>query len=1530
MSPISSWGDTLNAIQQRQVYDQRVQAAQAGANPQLAAGVVAHATTYPWMAPQTAYALAANGNQPGDPLSQAVATASVNKKGGGFWHPFGAVVDAATRAAIHLGSDLQGAGKVAARSAFTGLNSLYEVPMGALRDVANATGDIGAGIASGAAIGAGTGLAFGGIGALPGAIGGAVIGGVAGLGAQAKGVEVKGGFVNPLAQSAGTLAIGNLVSGNKVDLGTGFMPGGTLSAEATKNMQDAASINGHALTPGRMVASGVWRPGTGGYNILSGVADGITRWELDPGRYLTEQVGAQVRAAKVLPGAVRAVEELGSSGKFVAADAGPLTRLATRMGILDSADPAFNSQVAKDFLTTDPAARAFVTKAAETPSAAAIREATNGKLPSALLNQLAAHTTEQGVVDTILSHMESQGLRERAAVQTGGGRIASAIPTFRPPPAISAAWDRATSVLPAHSFDLRDIDKPGGAFKLDNAVNQMDNLLKQARYTVADRAPILDRLMATTTADEAKQVITETIHGDLRTKLLAADMPEEVVNRVLHTTAADRNALLSQVHSEVAGNQQVLGLTVGEDRLPLNGAADVMADDATHVRVPDARDVRRMTTPSPRLKAIYNSRPFLETEHAADAFMGGWKKLNLQRVALPLRMVAMAQAKMGANGLETPMADPINMFARLIGRSPKVGALEGLVEGSPLSQAEEMMGMSRRMSGLHSADDLAAHQTILKPGDDGFARAWSARVAEQHANPLARTVADGGIYAEGTGGISRVPTTVEGAPAYMQPGTSAAPVAPDLFGERINVAPRTGRVVESARTHLMSPEDAFWDGPHKALRLQMADDLKAPELLSREGADAHVAQLRDDLRAITSNDPNLMEAVATGKLGGTDLLKAHPGGLVNPDLEVEMQRLVANPDIEVPNQMKAAKPSQIDPDYGNKVGRVTQAFYSNLVGKPMNALVNHPMFNQLYWSAVADHASMLSEDGQAALRSRLESGSKLVRPTAETETALLDTLKATATPGANTIDDVDKLARAQAIQKLQDMTIDMSKKQGWQDSMRHIMPFAKHWQQETGQWARLLTAHPEAFQKAQMAVHGAEGAGWFHRNDQGALVFNYPGSGLVSKVLTGVEMPITGKVGGFSTMTTDLFPGFGPGVSILASKLIPNKPEFDSIRSFLSPYGDPTQQGVAAAVLPAWAKTLQTALSDPQNDRDAANTTMQVAKYLVSTGKYTMDSPENVTKTLDAAGSRAKHLLELQALGKFVLPASPTMQPMAMIKATGDKDGRTVVARTLSDDLVKMRKDDYENSTQNFIDKYGENALLYLQSATRPIVAGAAGTKEQETFARANPDLVKAFPNSYAFFADQGAQTPDFNTITRQIHTGERQALTPAQQVAMANDQVGSMIYYNAKAKLGTRIGAPQQAWLATLRDGLVQKYPGFGVPIAGIQARVTDSPQGVQDVVLPELRKALDDPKLAGSDTGRALAQYMQLRDGIDKIGQSRGLKPDAFSQSPHAIDLRAVLNKAASVLGEQAPGFSMMFDRLLSRELRTDTQPTPAVTSV
>jgi hypothetical protein len=1478
--PLNGYGAQLAAIRQRSITDARVSYASQNVNPQLATGVVAQSKAYPFVSPQTNYALAASGAQPGDAVSQAVAAGVINKKGGGFWHSLGQVVTAPMRAATHLGlgalHEASDFAQPVARGLLTAAETPFQVGAGVLRDVASATGDIGAGIASGVATGAAVGLAGGPlapISVLAGAVGGGIVGGVAGGLAQAKGVEVKGGFVNPLSQSTGGIALQHLAAGQSVDLGSGFLPGGKIHEEQAKNAQEAASINGHALTPGRFLASALVRPGTTPYNMLSGITDAVTQWNLDPANIVAKEYAAQRAGAKLIPGAAGA--KAGPLGELIPA-------LARRAGVLESADPAVNGAAALDFLTADGAAQRFIAKATESTSAAEIRAASKGKIPASVANQLKAAGTEQDVLDILKNGVLSGDLKEAAAVRSGKD-ITSTFTATRPGARLSQVMDRLGGILPERKVQLRDLDVPNSPV-LNNAVDQMDNFLTQARYAPADKNVILDRLMAATTPEEASRVFNDTIEGNLREKLRLLGHDEATIDRLMKDYKVDETALKDIAANELATNTAPTAIHTGDELLPINPPNQVLEHANLTVTLPDPQEIRRLTTPQStkigeRLSALYNSDGWKSSVHAGEYLMNAWRKGITIRPALAVRTLARQHAMMAANGLETRFSDPGALIRMVTNKSMRQAFEEGVFEGDTLAKAEAYQKFTRKISGHITADDQAAHQLIVGPGHDLFPQAWASRIAEQHADPVARSVAGQGFEATA---------------------------------------------------------NDFWDGALAGERHQLAVDLNKPELLTdRAAADAYVHDtVGSHLSGLTADNPHLMEAIATGHIPGVGtfdnpttipLLADHADGFVNPDAIRHLEGMALDPALKVPVEVPAAASTKLlDPDYGHKVGRMTNWFYSTLITKPMDVFYDSPALNQLYWRELGSQAHLLDAEGVEKLGARIGSDANKVRIPEGERTALES---AVSHPGAGQgkvpLAELDRLAKQRAVEAIQAMTIDMAKKTGWQDAMRLMIPFGKHWQQELTQWSKIATDHPEAFRKAQMTVQGAIGSGFFHKDQYGAYVFNYPGSELVSKVLTGTPTPISAKASGLNIMTTSLLPGFGPLVSIPASKLLPNKPEYDEIRNFINPFGDPTSKGVLSAVEPAWAKTLTTALADPENDRDAANTTMQVARYLVSTGKFSTDTPEEQDRLLTEAGSRAKKLLLLQALGKFVLPSSPSLQPMAQ-----DKDGRTVAAKLLSDDLQKMRKDDYEHSSENFLAKYGDGALLFLQAGSRPIIPGAASTKEQESFARSNPDVVKALPNSYAFFAAQGGQTPDYGSAARQIHLGERQSLTPKQQVALANDQVASMQYYTIKDALGPRINTAQQAILSTIKDALMTKYPGFNTIVPGLAARSVDSAANVQDVLIPELKKSLTIPSAANSETGKALDQYLQLRDAIDAIGQSRGLKPDSFAQSTRAADLRAILRQGAQQLSQGNTGFSMLFDRILDRELRADTQPAaPAV---
>lgn len=1488
--PLSPYDQQLALLRARQATDTRVNLASQTVNPQVAAGTVAQANAYPWLTPQSAYGLAQQGAQPGDPLSQSVATGVLNHKGGGFWGELGHLVTAPVRSAVHFAttamSDVADVAQPITRGLLTAAETPLQVGMGALRDVAAVSGTIGAGFVSGAATGAAVGVGggiFGGVGVIPGIIGGTLIGGTLGAIGQVRGVKVQSsGLQNPFAQSTGGLAIGNLIAGNQVDLGSGYLPGGAIHEQQAKNAQATAAINGHALTPGRMLASTLVRPGTTPYNLLSGLTDAVDSWELDPSRYVGEEFAAQKAAGKIP----------GLAGKFipgaVEAEAGPLTQtlrnLTGRAGILDTADPAVHTDLAREFLQTDGAAQRFITKAAATDSAAEIRAASKGKIPVAIANQLAAHTTEQGVLDTLLNGVEGGTLKEADAVRQGKG-IASTFTATRPGARLNQVMERLGGYLPKQTVDLIDVGKPGSV-KLDNAVDQMDNFLKQARYAPADRNAVLNRLMAASTPEDAARVFQDTVNGGLRDRLLNLGHDTGTVDGFLKSAKADTQLLEKTAVNELADDRIAKAVHTGDQALPLAKPEQVAEYTRYTYHLPDPTDLRRLTTPQSTkigegLSALYNSDGWKESTHAMDWFMQKFRVGVTVRPALALRTMAATHAFMAANGLETRFSDIPNLLRMVTNPEFRTAFEEGAVAGAtPLAKAEGYLASLRKISGHISPEEQAAHQLIVGPGHELFPQAWTSRLAELHADPVARSVAGQGF--EGTA-------------------------------------------------------QSFWDGPLAAERSQLAADLNKPELLqSREAADAYVRDtVGSHLTSLTADNPHLMEAIATGHVptfegfergAGVPLLAEHGDGLVNPDAVDHLANMALDPSIKVPTEVVAAKsPKLVDPDYGHKVGRMTSWFYSNLLGKPIDFFYNSPALNQLYWKNLAEQAHLLDSSGVEELSARIAENSGKVDIPADAR-KILDTRIAKGATGSVPLADLDHLVQARAVDGLQALTIDMAKKTGWQDSARILMPFGKHWQQELTRWASLAETHPEAIRKAQMTVQGAIGSGFFHKDDYGKYVFNYPGSDLLSRVVTGTPMPMTASAGGLSAMTSSLMPGFGPLVSIAASKILPNKPEYDDVRAFFSPFGDPTQKGVLSAVEPAWAKTLQTALADPEHDRDAGNTTMQVARYLVSTGKYNTNTPEAQDQLLKEAGSRAKKLLTLQALGKFVLPSSPSLEAIARAKGTYTPDGRTVTAKLLSDDLQKMRTDDYEHSSENFLAKYGDSALLFMQAATRPNTPGAASTTEQSDFLRSNPEVAKALPNSAAFFAPQGGQTFDPASIARQIHMGDRQALTPKQQVALANDQVASMQYYAIKDGLGPRISAGQQAVLSQIKQVLTQQYPGFNTIVPGLAARVTDSPQNIQKVLIPELEKSLTIDRTKNSETGKALDQYLQLRTAIDQIGQSRGLKPGSFAQSTKSTDLRALLRNAAVQLSQSNQGFSMLFDRILDRELRTDATPAAA----
>jgi hypothetical protein len=90
------------------------------------------------------------------------------------------------------------------------------------------------------------------------------------------------------------------------------------------------------------------------------------------------------------------------------------------------------------------------------------------------------------------------------------------------------------------------------------------------------------------------------------------------------------------------------------------------------------------------------------------------------------------------------------------------------------------------------------------------------------------------------------------------------------------------------------------------------------------------------------------------------------------------------------------------------------------------------------------------------------------------------------------------------------------------------------------------------------------------------------------------------------------------------------------------------------------------------------NTVYDMARYLVSTGDYSIETPEAQEETSRAAVSMAKRMYLLRAGASFVSPSAPS--PQMVVE---DRDGRVVTQMALMDEYRALQKDPGEKTKVN-------------------------------------------------------------------------------------------------------------------------------------------------------------------------------------------------------------------------------------------------------
>jgi len=599
---------------------------------------------------------------------------------------------------------------------------------------------------------------------------------------------------------------------------------------------------------------------------------------------------------------------------------------------------------------------------------------------------------------------------------------------------------------------------------------------------------------------------------------------------------------------------------------------------------------------------------------------------------------------------------------------------------------------------------------------------------------------------------------------------------------------------------------------------------------------------------------------------------------------------------------------------GMNVG--TDWFFNRLVGYTSRKLERSPVFREYYYRQVTDLAGRLKpEDAKRFLDDATAKAKKAGVSIQDYvgDKQMVSVLRRSAeTAGDISLEELDDYAKFVALTRTKELLYDASNRSNLEDVLRVIMPFAPAWREITTTYlGKFLPANPigtaRSFQRIYTGLQGADpdndGRGFFYQDpNTNQMMFTFPASGTLAKVLTGLDAPLEAPVKRLS-QGIQAFPSLGPMAQVAASKILPHLPEADFFTGLLLPYGlkGPT---TAFNPTPQWLQKATQVFTAPtgQLETQYANTYIETLRALSASGDYDLSSKDEITQLESDAKFKARILMGFRALSQFMGPTAGATE-FKIPTEQGDRFVSELIKEFY--DMQANPDIGYEKAVPEFLRIYGDEAALYVASKTRSVAEGLEATKEFQDWADANAGLVKDYASVANYLAPAGS---DFNFAVwnLQLQRGERVRLTDREVVKLAQQRIGSAKYRDARRQVGPYPSDAARDALKRYREFLHGKYPGFPA--------VAEFEVGSFYNDILSLKDLVDDPRSAGNDTAVAIREYLIARERAIAVS---GVSEQGFKTAKSAARARAGLESIGISLAEKYPGFSRIFDRLLASEV-------------
>ena len=617
-----------------------------------------------------------------------------------------------------------------------------------------------------------------------------------------------------------------------------------------------------------------------------------------------------------------------------------------------------------------------------------------------------------------------------------------------------------------------------------------------------------------------------------------------------------------------------------------------------------------------------------------------------------------------------------------------------------------------------------------------------------------------------------------------------------------------------------------------------------------------------------------------------------------------------------------------------RMKRVTDYFFGKLYGYTTAYLDRSPLYRQVYYKRVGELFDLMDDASVVTFRDNILKGAadlKLDPDDYVGSTKLWKRIEERAAKptggGRINLTQMDSYAKGFALDELNITLYSAVSRNNFTDIARIIAPFGQAWGEVLNTWVRLIATDPKVLRRASLIVEtgkeadpDGDGRGFFYKDPvTGEYVFNYPLSDKGIGLLTGPiakaldKVPILNRFGSDAgpvnasltapikslNMALTLTPGIGPMLQVPAAIILRNVPGMDQVKEVLMPYGDPSLRGTT--FIPAWLQKFASGVWDgPDTSRLMGQTYAEVVQSLHASGNYNTSDQNDRERMFEDAIGISRQLTVLRSFGQFIGPTRPVVE-------FSDGDIMTAFYAQI---LEQFRLEDYDTATSRFMELF-PNAISYLGAKTKAQYGGLDAGNVYGKWEEENGAVIKRYRDVGGYFGPTGGDF-DIVTYSRQLAQGKRSRMTARQIIEQAEFQAGNAMYKEvAKQFQGPRTDEVREQ-LRQYRELLGQKYPGF----ATLQSFDTQK----FDREVAQLRRATTDNELEGNPVRDAVEIYLTARDEALGVAQSRGRSSLGGRDDD---DLRQLLRQLGETLGERYPDFVRLYDRVLSREVESDTDP-------